>query len=89
MNKSELIEAVATEIKGTKAEATRIVDTVLECITRGLKVDEKVAISGFGTFVKRKRPARKGVSPITKQVIEIKPSISCGFRASQNLKEVI
>ncbi|CAN5822983.1 HU family DNA-binding protein [soil metagenome] len=89
MNKTELIEAVAVELKGTKAEAARLVDTVLTCITTGLKSEDKVAISGFGTFVKRKRPARKGISPITKEVIEIKPSTSCGFRASQSLREVI
>lgn len=87
MNKTDLIEAVAAELKGTKADATRVVDTVLKAITDGLKNEDKVAISGFGTFVKRKRPARKGVSPITKEVIEIKPSTSCGFRASANLKE--
>ncbi len=87
MNKTDLIESVGVELKTTKAEAARLVDTVLNCIARGLKEDEKVAISGFGTFIKRNRPARKGVSPITKEVIEIKPSISCGFRASANLKE--
>lgn len=87
MNKTELIDAVANELKGTKAEAQRIVDVVLTSIAGGLKNDEKVAISGFGTFIKRNRPARKGVSPITKQIIDIKPSVSCGFRASANLKD--
>lgn len=89
MNKSDLIQAVASELKGSKADAQRLVDTVLECIKAGLKQDEKVNISGFGTFVKRKRGPRKGVSPITKEPIEIPPTVSCGFKPSQQLREQI
>ena len=89
MNKSDLIEAVAAELKGNKTEAAKAVQAVLECITRGIKADEKVAISGFGTFLKKKRSARTGINPITKQPIAIKPSTSCGFRPSASLKEVL
>lgn len=89
MNKSDLIQAVSTELKNTKADATKIVDTVLECIRTGLKTDEKVNISGFGTFVKRSRGPRKGVSPITKQPIDIPATVSCGFKPSQQLRDSI
>jgi nucleoid DNA-binding protein len=89
MNKSELIQAVASELKGSKTDAQKIVDTVLDCIKTGLKSDEKVNISGFGTFVKRTRGPRKGVSPVTKQPIDIPPTTSCGFKPSQQLREQI
>lgn len=89
MNKSDLIESVASELKGSKADAQRAIEAVLDAITRGLKADEKVNISGFGTFVKKRRAARAGINPITKAPIQIKASVSCGFRPSATLKETI
>ena len=86
MNKGELIEAVATELKSSKADAGRAVDAVLECITSGLKTDEKVALVGFGTFQKRLRAARAGINPVTKAPIQIKASTTCGFKPSTQLK---
>ena len=86
MNKGELIDAVATELKTSKADAARAVDAVLECITTGLKTDEKVALVGFGTFQKRIRSARAGINPVTKAPIQIKASLTCGFKPSTQLK---
>lgn len=86
MNKGELIDAVATELKTSKADAARAVDAVLECITTGLKTDEKVTLVGFGTFQKRTRAARTGMNPVTKAPMQIKASKTCGFKPSVQLK---
>lgn len=86
MNKGELIDAVASELKLNKSEAGRAVDAVLETITKGVKQHEKVALAGFGTFAKKHRRARTGINPITKQPIEIKASTTCGFKPSTTLK---
>lgn len=86
MNKGELIDAVATELKTSKADAAKAVDAVLECITTGLKTDEKVTLVGFGTFQKRLRAARTGMNPVTKAPIQIKASTTCGFKPSTQLK---
>ncbi len=89
MNKGELIESVATELKTSKAEATRAVDAILECITKGVKKEEKVAIAGFGTFLKKKRAARLGINPATKEQIKIAASKTCGFKAAAALKSAM
>lgn len=86
MNKTDLIDKVATELKTTKSEATRYVESVLEAIADGVKDDAKVTIAGFGTFLRKERSGRTGVNPITKAPIEIKPSKTCTFRASPALK---
>lgn len=86
MNKGELIDAVATELKTSKADAARAVDAVLECITTGLKTDEKVTLVGFGTFQKRTRAARTGMNPVTRAPMQIKASKTCGFKPSVQLK---
>lgn len=87
MNKGDLVEAVASELKSSKVEAQKAVDAVLEAIAKGIKKDDKVAIVGFGTFAKKARAARMGIKPGTKETIQIKASTTCGFKPSTQLKE--
>ena len=89
MNKGQLIEAVASELGDSKASATRAVDAVINCITNGIKRDEGVTIVGFGSFVKKQRKARIGRNPVTGEPLEIKASMTVGFKASQTLKETM
>jgi DNA-binding protein HU-beta len=89
MNKGELIDAVAAELKTTKAEAARAVEAVIETITKGVKKQDKVAIAGFGTFVKRRRAGRNGINPFTKEPIKIGPSKTCGFKPAPAFKEAL
>lgn len=86
MNKGELIDKVANELNSSKAEASRIVEIVLTKIQDGIKNDSKVVISGFGTFVRRTRPPRNGVNPITKEPMMIEAKTTCGFRPSANFR---
>lgn len=87
MNKSDLIERVASEMEVTKAEAAKAVEAVLTAIADGVAREEKVTITGFGCFLRRSRPARTGVNPVTKQRMRIKPSVTCAFRPAPALKE--
>ena len=80
MNKGELIEAVASQLAGSKVEATKAVEAVIASITQGIQHDQKVAISGFGTFVRKERAARRGVNPATKQPMTIEASQSFSGR---------
>lgn len=89
MNKGQLIEAVASELGNSKAAASRAVDAVINCITNGIKADDGVTIVGFGTFTKKQRKGRIGRNPITGEPIQIEPSRTVGFKASQSLKQVV
>jgi DNA-binding protein HU-beta len=87
MNKTDLIEVVASQLESSKTDASKAIEAVIAAISDGLTKDEKVAISGFGTFTKKKRSARTGMNPATKQPIQINESTTCSFRPSQQLKE--
>ncbi|MCR9218048.1 MAG: HU family DNA-binding protein [bacterium] len=87
MNKGDLIEAVASQMGESKATATKVVDIVLDTIANGVQKDDKVAITGFGTFKKKHRKARKGINPATREPIDIPASTSVGFTPSQNFKD--
>jgi DNA-binding protein HU-beta len=86
MNKSQLIEAVASELGGSKAAAGRAVDAVIDCIKSGVSHNESVTISGFGTFVRKTRPARTGRNPSTGEPIHIKESVTVNFKPSSALR---
>ncbi len=89
MNKGELVEAVAKDLKASKAAAERAVASVIGNISKGLKKDKKVQLVGFGTFDVRKRKQRKGRNPKTGEAIIIKASKSVGFKAGQILKSSV
>lgn len=89
MNKADLVDAVHTKLQGTKKAAEEAVDTVFDGITGSLAKGQEVSISGFGTFIVRKRAARQGVNPRTGEKIQIKATTTPKFRAGKNLKEAV
>ena len=89
MNKGDLVEAVAKELKDSKAASERAVNAVLSSIKKGLKKDKRVQLVGFGTFEVRKRKARKGRNPRTGAAITIKARKTVGFKAGQDLKNSV
>ena len=89
MNKADIIDAVHAKLSGTKKSAEEAVDTVLDAITASLAKGQEVSISGFGTFLVKKRAARQGVNPRTGEKIQIKATTTPKFRAGKNLKEAV
>ena len=89
MNKAELVAAVAAKTGNTKKAAEASVDAIVAAIKESLKKGEKVQLVGFGSFEVRKRAARKGRNPQTKEEIKIPASKAPVFRAGKQLKELV
>lgn len=89
MNKADIIDAVHAKLSGTKKSAEEAVDTVFDAIAASLAKGQEVSISGFGTFLVKKRAARQGVNPRTGEKIQIKATTTPKFRAGKNLKEAV
>ncbi len=89
MNKTQLIEKVATTTKGTKADATRYIDAVFGAIQSSLKGGKEVRLVGFGTFYVANRKATTGRNPRTGAPIKIKASKQPKFRPGKQLKDVV
>lgn len=89
MGKTQLVELVAAQTGLTKADAGRAVDAVFEGIQTGLKKEGKVAIVGFGTFNAKKRPARDGINPLTKEPLHIPAKTVASFKAGSKLKDAL
>mgnify|MGYP001600806182 CR=1 FL=1 len=89
MNKAELIMKVHEAVGGTKADAERAVETMLDCIVRALSSGEDVSIAGLGIFSAKMRPARMGRNPRTGESIHVPPMRVPKFRASKALKDAV
>ena len=79
-DQGELIEAMASKIDLPKATAERAVNLIFDDIIVALKSNDKVNISGFGTFTVSERKARQGRNPKTGETIEIPASRSAKFK---------
>ena len=89
MNKSDLIAAMAAKTGSTKKSAEASLEAFVSAVTESLKKGEKVQLVGFGSFEVRKRAARKGRNPQTKEEIKIPASKAPVFKAGKALKDLV
>jgi len=89
MNKAELIAAIAAKTGDTKKGVETIVNAFVDTITEALVDGDKVQLVGFGSFEVRKRAARKGRNPQTKEEIKIPASKAPVFKAGKALKDLV
>ena len=89
MNKAELIAAVAAKTGETKKGAETAVNAFVESIKEALKAGKRVQLVGFGTFEVKKRAARKGRNPQTREEIKIPASKAPVFKAGRSLKDLV
>ena len=81
MNKTELIEAIATRSNTTKTQTTAMLNGLLEVIQETMASGSDVQLVGFGTFSVTERASREGRNPATgvtmtipaKKVVKFKP----------------
>jgi DNA-binding protein HU-beta len=85
MTKSELIQSVARETSMSQSQASKVVNSVFETITRNLHNGEEVRLTGFGTFRMIETKERPGRNPRTGQAITIPAGRRVGFTAGSGL----
>ncbi len=89
MNKADIIDKVQEVLGGTKADASRAVETMVDEIVRGLKAGDEVSIAGLGIFATKVRPARTGRNPRTGETLEVPAVRVPKFRPAKGLKDSV
>ncbi|MFJ7976800.1 HU family DNA-binding protein [Peribacillus sp. JNUCC 23] len=89
MNKTDLVNAVATQAELTKEDAKKAVNAWIETISTTLAKEEKIQLVGFGTFEVRDRAARTGRNPQTGEEMQIAASKVPAFKPGKELKEAV
>ncbi|MDQ5928191.1 MAG: DNA-binding protein HU-beta [Patescibacteria group bacterium] len=89
MNKAALVELIAERHGVTKADAERIMDTLIEAIMGSLKKGNEVAIAGLGMFKVRDRAARTARNPRTGEMVKVPATRVPKFTAAKALKDAV
>ncbi|NWH15108.1 HU family DNA-binding protein, partial [Acholeplasma laidlawii] len=80
---------VADKAEVTQAMAEKVVNSFVDVVTETLSKDEKVVVTGFGTFEVRNRVARRGKNPRTGEEIIVPAQKTPAFKAGKLLKDAV
>lgn len=89
MNKAQLIEELSTRFDGNRRAAQHALDSVVDTITRTVSKGEAVAITGFGKFDRRIRPAGTARNPQTGETVKTKKKSVPKFTAGAEFKAIV
>lgn len=89
VTKKDLTEVVAKKANLTNKASKDAVKAFLNGIRDSLKRNEKVVLTGFGTFSVRSRKARKGRNPKTGETITLSARKAPGFTPGKALKKAV
>ncbi len=89
MNKADIIDKIHEVLGGTRADAERAVETMIDSISTSLKQGKEVSIAGLGIFSSKTRNARTGRNPRTGESIDIPAMRVPKFRAAKALKDAV
>jgi len=89
MKIAELADQVATAHELPKAEAKRVVETVLKAIAEAAAGGAEVQLAGFGKFKVQDKPARQGRNPRTGESVEIAATRKLAFVPAKALKDAL
>ncbi|MFH1830792.1 MAG: HU family DNA-binding protein [Pseudomonadota bacterium] len=87
MNKSELIESVATKAKVTKKRAEDVVNLIFDLMVDAIVRGDRIEIRGLGSFVVKEYGSYTGRNPRTGESIKVKPKRLPFFKVGKELKE--
>ena len=86
LTRADLAESLHKNVGLSKAESSKLVESILDHMSNALAKGENVKISGFGSFLLRDKGARVGRNPKTGFEVPIAPRRVLTFRASQMMR---
>jgi DNA-binding protein HU-beta len=89
LNKADLVTRVARDTGLTKADVLRVLDSIVDVISRSLRKGGNVKLAGFGTFQVGRHRARAGYNPRTRQPMKISARRLPRFNPGKELKTLV
>ncbi len=89
ITRAELAEAVYHEVGLSLNESAKLLDQVLEEVSKALEKGETVKLSSFGSFSVRNKKMRMGRNPKTGVDVPISPRRILSFHPSHILKKQV
>ena len=89
MNKYDLVKLIAADAETSQADAALILDSALNVIMDCVAKGEKIQLLGFGSFENKRRSARVGRNPATKEPMKIPAKNAVKFTISKMVKDQV
>ena len=89
MTKSELQAALAEAAQTDKKTAGAFLNALGSIAYKAVKKEGEFVLPGFGKLIKRKRPARMGFNPTTRQKMKVAAKTVVRFRVAKGAKDAI
>ncbi len=89
MTKSDLIDALASDINLSSYKAKSVINIIIETMADALCRGESVEIRGFGSFVIRHYDSYEGRHPRTKKKIQVQSKKLPFFKVGKELREKV
>jgi integration host factor subunit beta len=89
MTKSELTEALSSELNITSTNATGIVNTILDSMIHELVNGGNVEVRGFGSFTVREYESYEGKNPKTGKKTYVKAKKLPFFKVGKAFREAV
>jgi DNA-binding protein HU-beta len=89
MNRSELIDKIATDTDLSKAQVGAVLSAFEETVVSEVKGGGKIQMPGFLTFEKGHRAARTGKNPQTGEALEIKAADVPKVKVGKSFKDAV
>ena len=89
MNKTQLVDAMASDAGISKAQAKSALESLLSNVSDTLKAGDRVSLVGFGSWSISERSAREGRNPQTGKTIKIAAKKVVKFKAGSELDNAV
>jgi len=89
MSKTDLVNYIAEETGFTKADSAKALEAFISGVTKGLKKEGKVTLTGFATFSAKKKAAKTGRNPRTGEEVQIPARVAVTVKAGSKLKDAL
>lgn len=89
LTRAEIADAINRSVGLSRADGSRLVESLLDHISDALARGEKVKLTGFGTFEVRSKRERVGRNPKTGVEVPITPRRVLSFKAAQSVRDRI
>ncbi|MBO4520295.1 MAG: integration host factor subunit alpha [Alphaproteobacteria bacterium] len=89
ITRAELAEAIYHEVGLSLNESSKLLDMILEEISKALEKGDTVKLSSFGSFAVRNKKMRMGRNPKTGVEVPITPRRILSFHPSHILKNQV
>ena len=89
INKKNVLKEIYLDLGIPIAFSRKLIDSILEIIVEDLNKNNKVKISGFGTFKIINKKSREGRNPKSKELFLIKPRKVVSFYPSKEVRKKI